>query len=282
MASRSSSDHPESLHPYHADRSRSMTSLESQGQRRTFLSRFLLSSQREGLLPLPEGAHLSSSSPPPCLPRILSMPLSLPHPASKPVTEMMAGDSMWATTFESSPPTIPVTILGTPTLQHPRPQLAQASSGIISPFHTAPISLLPAMAHLSTKPLPPRQPISNIEGLPQSGTNPSRPSSAHPSLYEKSRNPSPAPQHFDHLRPATGLTSPSSAQRFDPDITEDIGNESTGSSDQTHNLHQSYLRPLSRDMSTSPTRQVERAPSTSFHADEPPGSVCSEFADFPC
>ncbi len=166
MASCSSSDHPELSHPYHADRSRLTTSLESQGRRRMFLSQFLLSSQREGLLPLPEGAHLSSSSPPPRLPRISSTPLSLPHPASKPITEMMAGDSTWAATFESSPPTIPVTILGTPTLQHPWPQLAQASSGIISPFHTAPISPLPMMAHPNTEPLPPTSAYQQHRGAP--------------------------------------------------------------------------------------------------------------------
>ncbi len=155
MASRSSSDHPESLHPYHADRSQSTTSLESQGQRRGFLSRFLPLSWTEGLLPLPEGARLSSLSPPPLLPRISHMPLDLPHPASMPVTERTAGDSTWAMMYES-PPLLPMTILGMPTLQHPQPLSAQASSGITSLSHTAPTSQHLAMAHLSTG--PPLQP----------------------------------------------------------------------------------------------------------------------------
>ncbi len=44
MASRSSSDHPESSHPYHVDRSQSTASLELQGKKRStggFLGRFL-------------------------------------------------------------------------------------------------------------------------------------------------------------------------------------------------------------------------------------------------
>ncbi len=133
MASRSSSDHPESSHPYHTDRSQSTTSLESQGQKRSgLLSHLLPSSWKKGLLPLPEGTSLSSSSPPPSLPRIPHMPLDLPHPASTPITEITAGDLMWAATYES-PPLPPMTILGMPILQHPQPQSAQASSGIILP-----------------------------------------------------------------------------------------------------------------------------------------------------
>ncbi len=59
-----------------------------------------------------------------------------------------------------------------------------------------PTSQRPATAHPSTEPLPQCQPISNIEGLPRSGANPSRPASTHPNLYEQLRNLSPAPQPF--------------------------------------------------------------------------------------
>ncbi len=264
MASRSSSDHPESLHPYHAGRSRSTTSLESQSRKKGgFLSWLLPSSRREGLLPLPEGAHLSLSSPPPLLPRIPHKPLNLPHLVSTPITETMAGDSTWAAMYEP-PPLPPTTILGMPILQHSQPQSAQMSSGTILPFHTVPTSQRPVTAHLSTGPLPQHQPISNIEVLPRSGTNQSRPTSTHPSLYKQSRNLSPVPQPSLQPRAATGLTSQSSMHHFDPNVTKDVGNESTGSSDQSHNLHESYLCPLSHNMSTSPTRQAARVLSSSF------------------
>ncbi len=69
-----------------------------------FLSRLLPSYRRQGLLPLPEGARLSSSSPSPTLPMIPWMPLDLPHPANTPITEITAGDSTWAATYESPPP----------------------------------------------------------------------------------------------------------------------------------------------------------------------------------
>ncbi len=161
-------------------------------------------------------------------------------------------------------PSQPMTILGTPILQHPQPQSAQASSGIISPSPSAPTSQRPATAHQTTEPLPLSQPIPNIGGLPRSGTNPPRSTSTHPSLYERSRNLSPAPQPSLLARAATGRMSRSSVHRFDPDITEDVGNESTDSSGQSHNLHQSYSRPLSCDMSTSLTRQVARVLSSSF------------------
>ncbi len=101
MASRSSSDHPESSHPYHADRSCSTTSLESQGRSGvgTFGSAST-KSRREDLLPL----RLSSSSPPQLLPLTPLQSIHLPHPASMDTTGITAGDSTWAATYESPPP----------------------------------------------------------------------------------------------------------------------------------------------------------------------------------
>ncbi len=267
MASRSSSDHPESSHPYHGSRSHSVSSTDSRGRMRGgFLSRLLPSYRRQGLLPLPEGACLSSSSPPPLLPRIPQMPLDLPHPASTPITETTAGDSMWATTYKS-PPLPPVTILGMPILQHPQPLSAQASSGITSPSLSAPTSLPHAMARLSTEPLPQPQSTHSIEERLAFGTNQSRLGSRHLSLY-RSRNPLPAAQDFPSWTPmtaATGRTSSNSVRDDDPDYIDDNGGTSTDNSGHPHALHQSYSRPLSRDtMSTSPTRPAERAPSRSF------------------
>ncbi len=192
MASCSSSDHPESSHPYHADQSRLTTSLESQSKKRSggLLARLLLKSWREGLLPLPEGASLSSSSPPRLLPLTPLQSIDLPHPASTDTTGITAGDLTWAVTYES-PPLLSMTILGMPILQHPQPQSAQASSGTILPFHSAPISQRPATAHPSTEHLPHRPAPSSIEELHQSGISPYRPMSAHSSLYHQLRNPSP-------------------------------------------------------------------------------------------
>ncbi len=264
MASRSSSDHPESMHPYHGDRSHSTSSTEPRGRRRTLFGRFLPSSLHQGLLPLPEGARLSSSSPPPRLPTIAHTPLNLPHPASTPITERTAGDSMWATTYES-PPLPPVTILGMPILQHPQPRSAQASSGIISPSPSAPISLTHTMAHLSTEPLSQSHPIHSTKERPMSGIDQPRPRSWHSSLY-RSRNPSPVaqPSQFQTTAATGQMSSSSESRHVDPDYTVDVGDRSTDSSLQSHDLHRSYSRPLSCDtMSTSPVRLVERAPSRS-------------------
>ncbi len=181
-----------------------------------------------------------------------------------PITERTAGDLTWAATYKSLP-LPPMTILGMPILQHPQPQLAQASSGTMSPSPSVPTSLLHIMARLSTEPLPQSQPTHSIEEHPASGTNQPRSMSTHSSLYWQSRNLSPALQPSQLPRATTGQMSLSNIHCSDLDVTEDVGNKSTDNSDQTHNLHQSYSCPLSRDtMSTSPTRPVERAPSTSF------------------
>ncbi len=263
MASRSSSDHPESSHPYHADRSHSTSTTESHGRKRAgILARLIPPSLRQGLLPLPTGARLSSSSPPPSLPRIPHTPLDLPHPASTPITETTKGDSTWAATYES-PPLPPVTILGMPILQHPQPLSVQASSGIMSPFPSAPTSLPHEMGRQSTEPLPQSQPPCNTEARPMSGIDQSRPGSRHSSLYG-TRNPSPVDRPSQsQTTAATGQTSSSSVRRdVDPDYTVDVGGESTDSLPQSHDLHRSYSCPLSRDtMSTSPVKLAERAPS---------------------
>ncbi len=124
----------------------------------------------------------------------------------------MAGDSMWAATYES-PPLPPTTILGIPILQHPQPLSAQASSGIILPSHSAPTYQRPATAHPSTEPLPPPQPISSIEELRQSGISPYRPMSTHSSLYHL-RNPSRAAQHS--RSPTTAATGHMSSSSIPP------------------------------------------------------------------
>ncbi len=72
------------------------------------------------------------------------------------------------------------------------------------------------------------------------------------------------PSQFQTTAATSRTSSSSVSHRADPDYTVDVGGESTDSLLQSHDLHRSYSRPLSRDtMSTSPTRPVERAPSRS-------------------
>ncbi len=222
---------------------------------RIFLSRFLLSSWREGLLPLPEGARLSSSSPPPHLPRISPMSLDLPHPVTTPVTETTEGDSTWAATFGPPPPSTTATILGMLTLQHPCPQLAAASSGTILPFHTVPTSQPLATAHLITEHLPQQATDVNI------GTSIR---STHSSLYNPSRNPSPVPQPPILIsQVAIGRMSETSAPYVAPHVAphkQVPGSDSPTDSVSSHNLHQSYSHPLSRNMDVGQARQAVWTP----------------------
>ncbi len=95
--------------------------------------------------------------------------------------------------------------------------------------------------------------------------------STHDSLYQQSRNPSPVPHASQSQTVTTAVTGQmrsSSAQDVELEFTAGIGHESPDSSAQSHNLHQSYSRPLSRDtMSISLTRQQEKAPSRNTPVD---------------
>ncbi len=231
------------------------------------ISRSVSTEIPEGRPPTPpEGASLSSSSPPQLLPLSPLQSIHLPHPASMDTTGITAGDSTWAATYES-PPLPPMTILGMPILQHPQPRSAQASSGIMSPSPSAPIFQRPATAHPSTKHLPHQQALSNIEELRQSGISPYRSTtgnSTHSSLYQ-SRNPSPVPHTSQSPTVTTAVTGQmrsSSAQDVKLEFTAGTGHKSLDSSGQSQNLRQSYSCPLSRDTMSIPlTRQQEKAPS---------------------
>ncbi len=88
--------------------------------------------------------------------------------------------------------------------------------------------------------------------------------SMHSSLYRQSRNPSPVPHASQFPKVTTAVTGQmrsSSAQDVELEFTAGIGHESPDSSGQSHDLHQSYSRPLSRDTMSIPlTRQQEKAP----------------------
>ncbi len=256
MASCSSSDHPELSHPYHANRSRLTTSLEKK-EGRFSLRRLLPSSWREGLLPLPKGAHLSSSSLPPVLLTLPHMSLELPHPAHTPDSQRAPGDLMWAVTPDPSPQP-PVTILGvtgTP-LHHPQPTLLPMSFGTMSIFHTAPTSL-PIADPPITKPHP--QQVTSML-LPGIGTY--RTGSSHLSLYQPSRNLSPAPQPpiFAHQDTATGRTSRSSMVNASRTIPHELLPGSDSPAKSSHSSWQSYSRPLSRNMDISQVSQAAQTP----------------------
>ncbi len=113
---------------------------------------------------------------------------------------------------------------------------------------SAPIFQHPATAHPSAEHLPPRSMTGN---------------STHSSLYQ-SRNPSPVPHASQSPTATTAVTGQmrsSSTQDVELEFTAGTGRESPDSSGQSHDLHQSYSRPLSRDtMSISLMRQQEKAP----------------------
>ncbi len=143
------------------------------------MSQLIPKIQREGLLPLPEGARLSSN--PPELPVMPRMSLELPHPARTPDSPPVSGDSKWAETLDPSP-LPPIMILGlTGTLlHHLRPVSLPQTSGTTLTSHTVPTSLLLEQTHPITEP----HPQQDIAGH---GT-----SSRYSSLYE-SRHPLPVP-----------------------------------------------------------------------------------------
>ncbi len=250
MASCSSSDHPESSHPYHADWSRSTTSLERK-EGRFSLRRLLLSSRKEGLLPLPEGAHLSSSSPPPVLPTLPHMSLKLPHLAHTPDSPCASGDSMWAATLDPlpQPPVMILGLTGIP-LQHPQPQSLPMSFGTMSISPTAPTSL-PTMGPPITEPC-----HHQATETPAPGICLYRTGSSHLSLYQPSRNPSPvlncpSPSPKVQLL-AECQQAATSTTLLEPSPCElPPGSDYSIDSKSSQNPHQSYLRPPSRDMDVS-------------------------------
>ncbi len=143
--------------------------------------------KKEDLPPLPEGAHLSLSSPPPALPALPPMLFELPPPFQTTPSLNIRSDSTWATTAGLSPQGVmAATILGIPGHQlfHPQPHSIPVTFGTTLTSHMPPISLQ-ELAPPITEPLPPTQ-----QNIPASfsGTNPSRTKSSHSSLYQELRN----------------------------------------------------------------------------------------------
>ncbi len=263
MTSCSSDSHQGSSHPYHSDRSRSTASLESKKEGRFSLRRLLPSSRREGLLPLPEGAHLLSSSPPPVLLTLPHMSLELPHPACTPNSLCILADSTWAVTPDPSPQP-PVMILGVTgmPLHHPQPISIPMSFGTMLTFHTAPTSP-PITAHQATEPC-----LQQTTETPHSGIGSYRTRSSHLSLYQPSRNPSPASQPPISISQdtVTGRTLRSSISHITPCTDpheQPPGSNSPTDSENSHSLRQSYLCPPSHDMDVGQERQAGQTPSIS-------------------
>ncbi len=221
----------------------------------------------KGLLPLPEGARQSSSSPPTTVCRRSPIrPLDLPHPVSTPhYRDNGRGFDVGRDIRVTAPPTHDHTWDADP----------PAPSAPVSPSEfwdniTIPLSAyIPAPRDGSPEHRTP-SPSLTLHAAPRSaqclGIDQPRPGSRHSSLYQ-SRNPLPVAQPSQsQMTVATGQTSSSSVSHHaDPDYTVDIGGQIDRQlTAEAHDLHRSYSRPLSRDtMSTSPMRPAERAPSRS-------------------
>ncbi len=147
-------------------------------------------------------------------------------------------------------PQPPVTILGvtgTP-LHHPQPISLPMSFGTTLTFPTAPTSP-PTMGPPITKPCHHQATFTQPPG-----TGPYRTGSSHPSLYQPSRNPSPAPQLPISIHQGTATGRMSRSSTVDPSIAlhEQLpGSDSPGDSESNHSLHRSYSHPLSHSMDIS-------------------------------
>ncbi len=191
------------------------------------------------------------------------MSLKLPHPARTPNSPQTRGDSTWATTPDPSPQP-PVMILGLTRapLHHPQPRLLLTSFGITLTFPTAPTSS-PIVVHQTTEPR-----HHQATYMPHPGTSLYRTGSLHLSLYQPSRNLSPAPQPPISTPQdiVTGRTLRSSTHHITHHAApheQQPGSDSPDNSKSSHSLHQSYLHPLSHDMDISQARQAAQTLSLS-------------------
>ncbi len=114
----------------------------------------------EDLPPLPEGARLSSSSPPPTFPALPHMSFDLPLPFQRTTLLSSAYDMSWAQAIQTTslPPTTVISLPGMQgyMLHQLQPHSIPATSGITFSFHTVPTFQQEA-APLITEPLPPSQ-----------------------------------------------------------------------------------------------------------------------------
>ncbi len=130
--------------------------------------------KKEDLPPLPEGACLSSSSPPPALPALLPMSFDPPNPFQRMASPSSMYNMSWVQAIHTIPlpPTTVMSLVintGGQAMFHPQPHLIPTTFGTILPFHTAPISKQEAAPPI-TEPLPPNQPNTPVSST---GTNPS-------------------------------------------------------------------------------------------------------------
>ncbi len=183
-----SSHEQQSTHPYHDEWHQSQTSLQSTERQRTLFSWLKSTFRQEDLPPLPEGSHLSSSSPPPALPVLPSISFDLPPLFPMTPLPSTRYNSSWnaiAAAGSCLLSVAPSTILGIeesemPPLHHPCSHTILATSGITLPFPSMPTSPSDAFSVPQT-----------IIQVSSSGTSLYRTRSSHPSLYQPLWNQSP-------------------------------------------------------------------------------------------
>ncbi len=264
MASCSSSDHPESSHPYHTDRSHSVSSAEPRGRRRNIFSRFLPANLRQGLLPLPEGAR----------PVIILSPTATTNDHLDAPRSPSPGEyAHYRDNGRGFDVGRDIRVTAPPTRDHTWDANPAAPSAPVSPSEfwdnvTIPLSAyLPAPRNGSPehRTPPPLSAYTQHRGVPRVWDQPV-------TTWEPALEPV---QNDEPVASGSTLPVPNDSSYWSniieqrdpprrPRLHRRRWGTSIGSSQQSHDLHRSYSCPLSRDtMSTSPIRPVERVPSRS-------------------
>ncbi len=175
--------------------------------------------RRKNLPPLPEGAHLLLSSPPPALPALLCTSFDLLPPFQRTTSPSNVYNTSWAQATLTGP-SLPITVTSQVTgmqgyqLHHSQSHSILVTSGIILPSHTVPTSQQEPVLPI-TGPLPPSQ-LTIPASL--SGISPYRTGSSHPSLYQSSWNQSPDHPIWSDL---PGNRSMSDISHHDPPLPSD-------------------------------------------------------------
>ncbi len=196
--------------------------------------------KKEDLPPLPEGAHLLSSSPRP--PALLPMSFNPPLLEMRTTSLITRSNSSWATTAGPSLPGVtPATVLGIPgfQLQHPQPHSTQVTFGTTFSSSTAPTS--PQGQAPPTIGLLPQ----TTAGIPVTitGISSYKTRNSHLSLYQKLRSLSldlPPPDKLLGKMSMSDTSHPSKPTCHSTDSESRSGSEGGQVRQMTQTLPQSY------------------------------------------